>query len=267
MSASPPPGAEASRPPPPISIDVSDELAALASARPEEKPAFRIGLLVAAVLTVTVLGGGGYFAYRTFLAAPADNAQAHAKPSPRSTAGTATTVLKQAEHKARELASVPGQLIDKAQDAIAARRENEQDRVDNAIVGRDYNGERALKTRTPDEIAERLGKAEPARAPEQTVVHLDLGSSATPPPATPAPAMELAQLAVAASPAFKTYVTAARINGVFQGNPPRALINGRTVRAGDMLDTTLGVVFERIDASRKLVFFKDQSGAVLAKKY
>lgn len=253
-------------PPPPASVDVTEELAALASRRPEEKPAFRIGLLVTAVLVLAVLGGGGYFAYHTFLAAPAANAPTPLKPRPTA-ASTAATVIRKAENRATELASVPRQLIDKAQDALAARRGNEQERVDAALEGRESDGKRALDTRTPDEIAERLGKAEPASAPERAVVHLDLGSSTTPPPASTAPAMELAAPVVTASPAFKTFVTNARINGVFQGDPPRALINGRTVRPGDILDTALGVLFERIDANRKLIFFKDQSGAVLAKKY
>lgn len=256
-----------SPPPPRESVDVTDELAALtASLRPEEKPAFRYGLLAVAVLTVAAVGGGGYYAYRTFLTGPSASASSPAKPA-APTAQTLGNAMKTAESKAREYASVPGQLIGKAQDAISARRGNEQERVDAALEGRESSGKRALDTRTPDEIADRLGRAESPPPAQPSVVHLDLGSSTTPPPSAPSPALDVVGPGAEASAEFKAFVTSARINGVFQGNPPRALINGRTVRAGDLLDSTLGVVFQRVDASRKLVFFKDQTGAVVAKKY
>ncbi len=77
-----------------------------------------------------------------------------------------------------------------------------------------------------------------------------------PPPPPPAP-----------SAAFKTFVESARINGVFQGSPPRALINGRTVRPGETLDLQLGITFERVDVARKFIYFREASGAELARKY
>jgi hypothetical protein len=73
--------------------------------------------------------------------------------------------------------------------------------------------------------------------------------------------------AVAASPAFRAFVANASIGGVFQGTPSRALINGQIVREGQMVDDTLGVIFERIDAAKKAIFFKDSSGAEVSKNY
>jgi len=58
---------------------------------------------------------------------------------------------------------------------------------------------------------------------------------------------------------FKRFVADARITGVFQGTPPRALINGRMIRAGEMVDQTLGV-FDSIDAEKKTITFEDRTG-------
>ena len=70
-----------------------------------------------------------------------------------------------------------------------------------------------------------------------------------------------------ASPAFRSFVDDARIGGVFQGTPPRALINGRIVRGGQIVDQALGIVFSRVDAENKVVVFTDPTGAVVSKKY
>jgi hypothetical protein len=71
----------------------------------------------------------------------------------------------------------------------------------------------------------------------------------------------------AASPEFRDFVANANIGGVFQGTPARALINGRVVREGQVLDTVLGISFDRIDATKKIIYFKDATGAVVSKDY
>jgi type IV secretory pathway VirB10-like protein len=73
--------------------------------------------------------------------------------------------------------------------------------------------------------------------------------------------------APAASAAFRTFVASADIGGVFQGSPPRALINGSIVRAGSVVEGSLGIEFDRIDAAKKVIFFKDSSGAEVSKPY
>ena len=70
-----------------------------------------------------------------------------------------------------------------------------------------------------------------------------------------------------ASAAFKRFVADARITGVFQGTPPRALINGRMIRAGEVVDQTLGVVFDSIDAEMKTITFKDRTGTTATRRY
>ena len=64
-----------------------------------------------------------------------------------------------------------------------------------------------------------------------------------------------------ASAAFRSFVGGLKISGVFQGNPPRALINGRTYRTGELVDIPLGVAFDSADADKKIVTFKDRTGA------
>jgi hypothetical protein len=71
----------------------------------------------------------------------------------------------------------------------------------------------------------------------------------------------------AASPEFRDFVANANIGGVFQGTPARALINGRIVREGQVLDSVLGISFDRIDANKKIIYFKDATGAVVSKDY
>jgi hypothetical protein len=71
----------------------------------------------------------------------------------------------------------------------------------------------------------------------------------------------------AASPEFRDFVANANIGGVFQGTPARALINGRIVREGQVLDSVLGISFDRIDANKKVIYFKDATGAVVSKDY
>ena len=70
-----------------------------------------------------------------------------------------------------------------------------------------------------------------------------------------------------ASAAFKRFVADARITGVFQGTPPRALINGRMIRAGEVVDPASGVVFDSIDAEKKTITFKDRAGIPATRRY
>lgn len=70
-----------------------------------------------------------------------------------------------------------------------------------------------------------------------------------------------------ASPEFSSWVANAQISGVFQGQPARVLINGRTVRAGEVVEPRLGIVFQSVDAKEKLLQFRDHSGATVQRKY
>jgi len=70
-----------------------------------------------------------------------------------------------------------------------------------------------------------------------------------------------------ASPAFRTFVASAKISGVFQGASPRAFINGRMVRAGEMVDEMMEINFDSVDPATRSIVFKDSTGATVSRRY
>jgi hypothetical protein len=120
-------------------------------------------------------------------------------------------------------------------------------------------------------------------APSPAPVAPAPSSQAAPAPA-PAPAAEpptaratiakgvtatttLEQAGADASVEFRTFVANAKVNGVFQGTPARAFINGRLARAGETVDASLGIVFDRIDADKRHIVFRDRTGATVTRRY
>lgn len=69
-------------------------------------------------------------------------------------------------------------------------------------------------------------------------------------PAAPAP-----------SPALVRYAENLRLGAVLQGDPARALINGRTFRTGDVTDHEHGITLAAVDLERKTLLFRETSGA------
>jgi hypothetical protein len=70
-----------------------------------------------------------------------------------------------------------------------------------------------------------------------------------------------------ASLQFRSFVASAKISGVYQGNNPRAFINGRMVRAGEMIDDALEIHFDSVDAASRSIVFKDSTGATVSRRY
>ena len=62
-------------------------------------------------------------------------------------------------------------------------------------------------------------------------------------------------------PDAATWVRNVKIGAVRAGNPPRVLLDRRTVVPGDLVQAEFGIVFESYDAERRLLRFKDASGA------
>jgi len=69
------------------------------------------------------------------------------------------------------------------------------------------------------------------------------------------------------SVAFRTFVSNLRVSGVFQGEPGRALLNGKTIRVGDVADNTLGIRLVRLDPERKMLYFEDNAGSTMQRRY
>jgi hypothetical protein len=129
-------------------------------------------------------------------------------------------------------ASVAGQLIDKAQGAVAAHDE---------LVD------------ATDEVTADEGPAVDEEAVPQVVIE------------APAPAAVAG--GVEPSAAFRDWVSNAVISGVAETDNPRAFINGVLVKRGDVVDHSLGISFDSVDAHNNLLLFKDATGAIVAKRY
>ena len=89
--------------------------------------------------------------------------------------------------------------------------------------------------------------------------------SAAAAPETPAPAV-LERADPGAGPEFRARVLGLRLSGVFAGEPARAMIDGRLVRAGEVIDERLGLRFDGLEPGGRLRF-RDASGATVVRKY
>jgi hypothetical protein len=172
---------------------------------------------------------GGFFTYRIFFQS-APPPIVIKVPSPAKTA--------------KQIADASAKLLADGQAAIANRRKAEQAKVDAALAGEDV--------------------AAPTPAPSNTVESVMVQTNITSDVKVNAERLEAAP---AASAAFRTFVANASIGGVFQGHPSRALINGSIVKEGQTVEGALGIQFERIDAVKKAIFFKDTTGAEVSKDY
>ncbi|MBL9201653.1 MAG: hypothetical protein JNL39_14175 [Opitutaceae bacterium] len=206
----------------------------------------RRGGIVAALVSLLVFGVGGYFAWRHFNAPPAPANGEPAKPSSTAPTPTAPAAGPTPSDTLNKIAAMPGNAIQKAQDAIAARRAGGQGRVDALAAG----DEPPAKTTAPDP---KTG------TPGTSTAMTQLTSTLT--------ATTELETAAQASPAFVAWTVNVKVNGVFQGTPPRAMINNRLTRAGETVDPMLGIVFDSVDADRKQIIFRDGTGAKVSRKY
>ncbi len=69
------------------------------------------------------------------------------------------------------------------------------------------------------------------------------------------------------SPEFRAWVQAAKIAGLRTGDSPRLLIAGAAFRTGDVLNHELGIAFAGYDTERRVLLFKDASGATVERRH
>lgn len=196
------------------------------------------------VLGMVILAATGYFGWLYWQgrnAAKPAPAPVVAAPSKAPAAEKAAPLTP--SETLNKLAQAPVNAINKAQDAIAARRAGEQARVDAVVAGEDGPNRPAPKIMAPK--------------PTSTMTKVAPGLTA----ATPIDAEG------ESSRAFRLFVANARISGVFQGNPARAMINGKLTRAGERVDAELGIVFEGLSPDRHQLVFSDRSGAKVFRGY
>jgi hypothetical protein len=143
-----------------------------------------------------------------------------------------------------KLAQWPANAINKAQDALAARRASGQDRVDAAANGDDLPGK-----------AFGVLPAAPIKPATAGTAALTTATSVT----TVAPGLSATMPVEAApetTPEFRAFIVNAR-----------AVINGRLVRAGEVVDAGIGITFDGLDSERRNLVFKDKSGAIVARRF
>ena len=90
-------------------------------------------------------------------------------------------------------------------------------------------------------------RAVPAKAAEPLVP----AAPVEPPPAEP----------------FKQFVVNMRVNGVFQGDNARAMLNGKMVHPGDVVNDKLAITLLKIDVDSKQLIFRDDTGATVIRRY
>ena len=68
-----------------------------------------------------------------------------------------------------------------------------------------------------------------------------------------------------ANAAFRTFVATLKVGGVKGGESPRALLNGRLVHGGEVIESNLGITFDSVKDNQ--LVFKDKSGATVTRRY
>lgn len=217
-----------------------------------------IGLSAAAAVVVI---SGGLLAWN-FLSAP-EPEPAPAKRPPTASPAKSEAPAKAGAPAAQTTSPAPATTVN----AIAAAPAQAVNRAEQAA------GAQGGRVAATNEVADADRPANtPAAAPRTT-----RPVATTPAPSTPAATTRMTELApgvsaavrteasVEASAAFRTYVGNLRVSGVVGGANPKALINGRLVQRGDVLDSGLGVSFEGVNGNQ--LVFKDRNGATVLRKY
>jgi hypothetical protein len=195
---------------------------------------------VGLTFVIISIGVGGFYSYRIFFPAETPDMRIRRlNPIKPALPGTAKPAGTDANAKAGSAAGVPG---DKASTLTVT--------VPKVDAGASSDDDTTL-TPTPTPLS---SIAESVMG--QSSISKDVTVGNTPIDAAPA-----------ASAAFRSFVANANVGGVYQGSPAKALINGTVAREGQVLDSALGIAFERIDASRKIIYFKDYTGAEVSKNY
>ena len=165
-----------------------------------------------------------------------------------------TAAVNTVKAKLDAAAELPGQAVNKAQKAMDLAREKEQAKLDAAIKGEDP----ALNVKPTPAPSSIVNTAQDTNETSGAADHGKVNRVV----ATPADVV-----APEPNPAFVKWSGDLKVTGVYQGNPARALIDGRLVRQGEVIEPIMGVKFAGVDAPRKHIILKDESGAQVRLKY
>jgi cytoskeletal protein RodZ len=247
-----PPVALKGTPPPSAPVapaaDLSDDSESSSAAAAPRKNSKAVVIGLAAVIVL----GAGYFGWKYFMPqkatpAPTPTVKSTPPPAPVPKSDPAPTP----SETLNKLAHAPKNAIDQAQEAIATRRASGQARIDAASIGEDLPDQ----PRPPAAGSSQPPKAAPKATTTTTTIAPNVSATTK---------MEAAPEATAP---FRSFVANAKVSGVFQGSPARAVINGKLTRAGDVADPGLGITFEGIDSERRQLVFKDKTGATVSRRF
>jgi len=227
-----------------------------------------------ALALLLVLGLGGLWAYNKFLkpepppkatppapkpqdtpaqtaeAKPADTGAAPADAKPADVAATDKPV---------DAATSPGPTTDPAapQSAAGQAVAKARDAAANVEQGRTADANEVIAS---DSSAPKPNEAKPAvtTEPEQKPAVAETKPAVTAPkPGTAGPAP---------SQAFKAWVADLKNVSVRSGASARVFIGGITYPQGEVVNPQLGIVFEGYDDKRKMIIFRDRSGAKVERR-
>lgn len=239
-----------------VAAEIPEPEKAAAPIKPRRKRGVpKVAIFGAAAVVVLA---GGFFAWQKFMSPPPPPP---APPTVKKPAVTATTPP--ATPAAPAATPTPGPTPSDTLNAIAKAPVNAVNKAQNAVAVRNASGQ--LQVDPSEDLANKPAapaaapKASPAVAPKASVAVTNVapGVSATIP----------VDAAAEASPAFRSFVANAKIGSVVGGSEPKMILNGRLARGGEVVDFGLGVTFDRVDDEKRLLIFKDKSGATVTRRY
>lgn len=135
--------------------------------------------------------------------------------------------------------------------ASPASSANAIERAREAAVAHDAN------VSAIDDVS-RSAENHPAPATEPAVTE-------TPPAVAEPPLPEV--LRIEPTQEFRDFVASLKVNGVFQGEPARALLNGKMYGVGQLVEPSLGITFVGVETDTKDLVFEDIRGAIVKRHY
>jgi len=66
---------------------------------------------------------------------------------------------------------------------------------------------------------------------------------------------------------FLYWVVGQNISGVFQSSPHRIMLNGHLAYEGQEVNAALGITFDHLELTKKLIVFRDKAGALVTRSY
>lgn len=166
-----------------------------------------------------------------------------------------------------QILAIPAQAIGKTKDVVAANdaRVGVLDKVIAESEGKHLNPDGTPAKSAADApidptTATPTVWATPVEKPAPLLSEIKLGgglviASASPPGAP------------AASQPFLYWVAGLKISGVLQGSPARIRLNNWLTREGEVVNPALGITFDHLEPARKLIVFRDGSGALVTRNY